>query len=551
MKKLLSVCLVLIMMLSIFSVTASAETISGSIDELYFNVLIDDVYYVLMDGTAIVSGFAFDEYDVSPKPGIVIPETVTHKDSSFTVSIILPEAFSLCNYTSVTLPSTLSYMGDGAFMSSPYLENVVIPENCEFEYFGGNVFIDTPFEAEIYLKDETIFGKNVLYSYIGNADEYVIPSNIEILAPFSFFMSGVKSIVFNDKITAIPSCAFASCRNLKEINIPDSVESIADGAFKDCTSLEKITVGENVGTLGVGCFSNTKIKNFHIGPNLIDFNGAFNDCKTLESVTIDEANTFFITDGNAIYSKSTFYFGNDEREGLLLEYYVPSNVQENLTLKTDVCAIGAYAFYGCKGINEVVAKELEYVDSYAFYNSSIKKFTAKGEYMIFDAAFKNCKNLETINLEKVNHIGAAAFENCTSLQKVEFSDSIYIIDALAFSNSGLKDVTIYGDDCYIYESAFKGCKNLETVTLEEGVAYIDVNAFLNCPELKSIYLSKTVKEIQDNAFNGCDNVTFKLIKGTTAYKFIKNNTDFNFEVVGNYSIFQRIIDFFISLFFWF
>ena len=42
--------------------------------------------------------------------------------------------------------------------------------------------------------------------------------------------------------------------------------------------------------------------------------------------------------------------------------------------------------------------------------------------------------------------------------------------------------------------------------------------------------------------------SLKLIKNSAAYKYIKNNTDFEYEIVGNYSLWQRIIDFFRALF---
>ena len=61
-------------------------------------------------------------------------------------------------------------------------------------------------------------------------------------------------------------------------------------------------------------------------------------------------------------------------------------------------------------------------------------------------------------------------------------------------------------------------------------------------------MSKTVKAFEENAFNGCDNVTFELVKGTDAYDYIDDNTDFNIEAVGRYSLWQRIIDFFRALF---
>ncbi len=543
MKKFLSVCLVILMMLSVFALPTSAITV----DEMLPDESIDDVYYFFYDDVAFVIGFDFDESDTSPKPGIVIPETIAYEGSNYEVSGILGTAFENCDYVSVTLPSTISYIGDAAFAFSPYLEEVIIPIACHFEYFGDDVFLGTPFEAELYSKDETILGDNVLFSYIGNAEEYVIPENIEIIAPKCFFMSGAKSVVFNDKVTEILSFAFASCRNLTEINIPDSVETIGEGAFKDCTNLRKITLGKGVQEIGLDCFANTKIKSIHLGQRVYEISGAFRGCKTLETITIESSNTALLTDGNAVYFKTTFLFDGKERDGLILEYYIPSKAQGNITIKSNVGAIGEYAFYGCDGIENVVANELEFVDVGAFCNSSIKSFSAKGNYMICDYAFKNCNELETISLENAEYIGVGSFENCTSLETVTFSPSLDCISELAFSNTGLKNIVIAGNDCCIYESAFKDCKALETVKLEEGVYYLGTNAFLGCSELKTVYISKTVKDFEENALNGCDNVTFQVTESTEGHKIVEES-GYDFEIVARLSFFERIAVFFENLF---
>ena len=208
----LSVLFIVVALVSVFSLSASAADLS-------LGVLVDDVYYFTYENIALVTGFDMDENDVSPKPGIVIPEEITYRGNEYKVMGVADQAFYMCDYTSVTLPSTIVYMGNGAFMSSPYLEKVVIPDSCEFMAFGDDVFIGTPFEAEIYSKDETIFGKNVLFSYTGNAEEYTIPDNIEIIVSKCFFMSGLKNVVFNNKVTVIPDYAFMSCRNLTDVTI--------------------------------------------------------------------------------------------------------------------------------------------------------------------------------------------------------------------------------------------------------------------------------------------------------------------------------------------
>ncbi len=550
MKKILSVALVLIMMLSVFTITASAEAVvmSG-----YYDAKINNVYYSFYEfddvSEAYIVGYEANLNKIAPAGAITIPEIVTYSGKTYTVKGVESEAFYQSLFTSITLPDTISYIGDYAFSTCDYLENVVIPDDCNFDYFGFNVFTATPFEAEIYSKDETIFGKNVLYSYIGNADEYVIPEEINILANNCFFMSGVKSVVLNDNITEIPYNAFAYCRNITSIDIPDSVEYIEEGAFKDCTNLETVTLGKNVYSLGVDSFANTKIKSIHLGPNVFYINGAFNSCNALETITIDPENETLSTDGNAVYSDLSDLVDIDlDITGYLLEYYIPSKTPAQLVLDNQIMGIGAYAFYNNKNIKSVTGQYLALVDGLAFANSSIEEFDSGLLMYVWTNAFRNCKNLKSIDLHNVFSIEDGAFQNCTSLTEVTFNETISYIGAQAFENTGLTDIVIYGEDCYIYEGAFMNCQNLESVRLEEGVSYVGMNAFLNCPKLKTIYLSKTVKNFEDNAFNGCDNVTFELVKNTTAYKYIKNNTDFKIELAGNYSFWQRIIDFFRSLF---
>ncbi len=547
MKKILSVCLVLVMMLSVFSVTASAEEVVWS---GYSDAEINDLYYSFYDDEAYVVGYEADVENPKPAGAVAIPETVTYRGDKYTVVGVETEAFYKSLFTSITLPDTIKYIGDYAFSTCDYLENVIIPNSCYFDYFGYSVFSTTPFEAEIYSKDEAIFGQNVLYSYIGNADKYVIPDEINILSNNCFFMSGVKSVVINENITEIPYYAFASCRNLKEITIPDSVGYIDEGAFKDCVNLEKVTLGKNVYEIGYDSFANTKIKSIHLGPNVYYISGAFNNCKYLETITIDPANETYIVKGDAVYSDISDLVDMEALVNTLymLEYYIPSKTPAELTLDDNVAGIGAFAFYNNKNVKKVSGKTIALIDAYAFNSSTIEEFDANMLMYVGANAFRNCTNLKKIDLHNVWEFGVSAFENCTSLTDVTFSESVYGIGELAFANTGLKNVTIYGDDCYIYEAAFKGCKELESVRLEEGVSYVGMNAFLDCPKLKTIYLSKTVQYFEDNAFNGCDNVTFELIKNTTAYKYIKNNTDFEFEVVGNYSLWQRIIDFFRALF---
>ncbi len=533
MKRIISVVVMLIMTLSVFGITASAEPI---VSMGYYDFEKGGLYYAeYNDNEAFVVGY--DLTDFNPKGEITVPASVTGNGTTYTVVGIESEAFYQSTYTKITLPSTITCIGAYAFASSDYLESVVIPENCYFTYFGSDAFIGTPFETEIYSKDETIFGQNVLYSYIGGG-EYILPSNVDCIASSAFFMSAVEKVVLNDNITEIPTMAFASCRNLKEIIIPDSVLSIGFGAFRDCTNLESVSLGEELGYIGEEAFSNTKISSIRFGKNIYAFEGAFKDCKTLKSITVDSENPYYYCDGNAVYYSD-----------YAVAYYLPCKALGNIVLDESIEMILPYAFYNCKNIGDVHADSVSYIGYGAFANSSITKFITSSRNLnaVDGNAFRNCKNLTYIDLTGTQEIWGSAFENCTSLKDVKLTDSISHIGEFAFANTGITEIELSGDYISVCEGAFKDCKMLESAYFGDGVDYVGNNVFLGCCSLKTVYLSKTISEIDDNAFNGCDNVKFEVIKGSKAYKYLKD-LDFELEIVGKISIFQRIIDFFKNIF---
>ncbi len=554
MKKVLSICLVIIMMLSVFAISASATpvVIGGDAD-----VRNGGLYYIIDEDnkTATVVGYELKDENASAGK-LTVPEKITYNEIQYTVIGVGYGAFYQSMYTEIVLPSSITYIDDMAFSSSAYLAKVVVDENCVLDYVGSNLFMGTPYEEKIYENDVTILGKNVLYKC--NSDgTFIIPDKITVLASNAFMWSDVEKVIFNDKITEIPMGCFASCSRLNEVVMSDSITIIGDGAFMDCTSLENITLGNCVSVIGEDCFANTQIKSIHLTREVNHIGGAFKNC-ALESITIDPNNTTLSTNGKMVYQEGTFFeFDKNGHfisvEGKVLMYCIPQYAKGSITLPTMVMAIGSYAFYDCDELDEVKAGKLYYIYPGAFQNSSIKSFNsegimATGQYMIFADAFKNCKNLTTINLKGVSYIDDSAFENCISLENVQISNDIMTIGAKAFSNTGIKEIEITSNNnCTIEEGAFMNCQYLEKVKLGEGVTRLGTNAFLECPNLKTVSLSKTIEVFDDNALNGCENVNFEVVKGTAGYKLV-NKLEFNFTVVGKITFWQRIIAFFVRLF---
>ena len=66
-----------------------------------------------------------------------------------------------------------------------------------------------------------------VYQYEGNAETFVVPSEIE-----------------NRPVTKVAKSTFDGCNSLVHIEIPDSVISIGESAFAECQNLETVKLSK-------------------------------------------------------------------------------------------------------------------------------------------------------------------------------------------------------------------------------------------------------------------------------------------------------------------
>ncbi len=100
-------------------------------------------------------------------------------------------------------------------------------------------------------------------------------------------------------------------------------------------------------------------------------------------------------------------------------------------------------------------------------------------------AYKADNSLAEVKLQEIKSIGERAFMNCTSLIKVDMSDSL---------------------PTEIGESAFEGCTGLTSIAIPDSVTEIGEWAFCDCTGLTNVVIGNSVKIIGNDAFDGCTNL---------------------------------------------
>ena len=123
----------------------------------------------------------------------------------------------------------------------------------------------------------------------------------------------------------------------------------------------------------------------------------------------------------------------------------------------------------------------------------------------------------------VTNISYGAF-TASGVVSVTMGDTVTSIDAGAFEYcTGLTDITLSNGLTSIGECAFHFCRSLTSVTIPYGVKNIDEAAFLSCYGLIDITIPASVTEIGERAFENCDDLTIYGYPNTAAQTYASEN----------------------------
>lgn len=154
-------------------------------------------------------------------------------------------AFAACAVNSLVLPSTLAYIGEGAFGNCGNLANLTVSaQNSYYTVIAG-----------------ILYDKNVTKLISFPAGLFTAPSVLPVslteIGPAAFFGNfNLNTIILPENVTAIGNRAFAYCGSLTAVELPSGLVSIGAEAFLSCGSLNGIRIPENVAVISERTFTN-------------------------------------------------------------------------------------------------------------------------------------------------------------------------------------------------------------------------------------------------------------------------------------------------------
>ncbi len=331
----LALCLALFCaLLPQISITAHAETLSGSIGDNIKWTLDTDTGLLTIDGEGDIRS-NWDTDEDLPWHDDELSEYVKSAEIHEGITGTGGAIFAGCEELgSVSLPNSLKNIGQSAFWGCTALTEITIPENvdtiCEsaFRACDRMTAIRVAPENEYYFSQDGVLldGKrSELIQYpAGKKDaSYQIPDTVMIIGPYAFsectrltelvipdsvtelgnsmceFNTALQKVAIGSGVTEIPAAAFIYCPALTEVRMPKGLTSIGSFAFAGCQSLTEVTIPSTVNEIYYSAFSGCEaLKNVTI-PDSVNFidSCAFFDCAMTEvtipaSVTTIEAYAF-------------------------------------------------------------------------------------------------------------------------------------------------------------------------------------------------------------------------------------------------------------------
>ena len=434
------------------------------------------------------------------------------------------ESTSGTHLTSISIPDSVTTIGQYAFKNNAKLTNISFPDSVTV--ISDNAFSGCKKLISIRWSENL---EQINYEAFQNCislEEITFPKTVNTIGNLAFSnCTSLSSISFTDNnkggaYVDIQSSAFSNCTALENISFSKNVRYLGDSSFSGCSSLTNVELDDAITTIERFAFCNcSSLKSITLPSKLKKLGYSFIANTQITSLTIPAGLTTCTTGGSSTYESQYGPLGGaNTLKELILEpgmEYIPDNLARvestsgthltSISIPDSVTTIGQYAFKNnAKLTNISFPDSVTVISDNAF--SGCKKLISirwsENLEQINYEAFQNCISLEEITFPKtVNTIGNLAFSNCTSLSSISFTDNnkggAYVdIQSSAFSNcTALKNISFSKNVRYLGDSSFSGCSSLVSIELDDAITTIERLAFCNCSSLKSITLPSKLKKL--------------------------------------------------------
>jgi len=228
----------LILALSEGNATVTATARDGKETVCNVSVLCYD-FIKLNDGTLEITGY------YGTQKALDIPSNIMGKAVTSIGNSAFADWEEKLGYTSVTIPDSVTDIGDYAFNSLTELTSVTFGKNVKS--IGNSAFSGCKKLEEISLPDSLTYLGGAAFNVCESLTSIKIPNSITEIKGSTFEdCKNLTSVDLGSGVKYIGMFAFGYCAKLESIILPTNVIELEEYAFAYCTALKSVEIGNSV-----------------------------------------------------------------------------------------------------------------------------------------------------------------------------------------------------------------------------------------------------------------------------------------------------------------
>ncbi|MBR5411033.1 MAG: leucine-rich repeat domain-containing protein [Clostridia bacterium] len=203
--------------------------------------------------------------------------------------------FADCCIGTITIPDTVTYIGNAAFYGLHNLRTITLPENLT--YIGSEAFCECSQLQSVEIPSRVTFLGSAAFKWCDVLASVVLPDGLVSIGDEAFYKTALTDVTFGSGIENIGVSAFENCA-FTSITLPASLKTVGDRAFYGCWALESVTLPAGTESVGAEAFELCQSLTSAFLPDGMTELGAkaFFQCKALQSIRIPEGVTKVYTD---------------------------------------------------------------------------------------------------------------------------------------------------------------------------------------------------------------------------------------------------------------
>lgn len=340
----------------------------------------------------------------------------------------------LGNASSVTIPSTVTTIGNEAFKNCQTITSLTVPSSVTTigtEAFAGCTGLTT---MDLSGTGITVLNASV-FNQCSNITSITLPSTVTSIDSYAFqYCYELTTLNVPNSVTTIGASAFAYCRKLTTLTIPSSMTTIGSYAFANSAITPDFS-NAAVNTISSHAFESCSVSSITI-PNTVTTIGeyGFANCENLTSITIPSSVTSIGASAftNVFVESATVACNITSSANLGLVY---SGVYYTLSSKNTLSVHKGHGYTTVNIPNQIVSGNTFTVTQCDLSNEESLTYITMPD-TITNINFQGCTNLNSVIVPRgVTSFGSGVFNICASLQYVYIPDTVTTIEVPIFLNS--------------------------------------------------------------------------------------------------------------------